>query len=172
MADPDSATLTVSVAVSDNGGASYTVTARSFTGAVGSFAIDPPKLATNVVRVGDPIQLTVVIRSDGDLNRILPPSPPREKDWQIFPAVAAGFVAGSGRVHPGAAFVYTLIPLTDEVRTNPAIPFSYFDSKKYVYADLTIPATTVSVVANGTPADSPLSLALTEGGFEPEKKLS
>ena len=35
LADPDSATLTISVAVSDNGGASYTVPATSFAGAVG-----------------------------------------------------------------------------------------------------------------------------------------
>ena len=35
LADPDSATLTVAVAVSDNGGANYTVAASSFTGAIG-----------------------------------------------------------------------------------------------------------------------------------------
>ncbi len=36
LGDPDSATLTVSVTVSENGGVSYTVPATSFTGAVGS----------------------------------------------------------------------------------------------------------------------------------------
>ncbi len=36
LADPGSATLTISVAVSDNGGASYTLPAKSFAGAVGA----------------------------------------------------------------------------------------------------------------------------------------
>ena len=37
-----------------------------FTGAIGSFAVGPPKLATNVLRVGDPVKLTVTVTNRGD----------------------------------------------------------------------------------------------------------
>jgi uncharacterized repeat protein (TIGR01451 family) len=38
----------------------------------------PPKLATNVLRVGDPVKLTVTVtnRSDGPLARLVAPPPP------------------------------------------------------------------------------------------------
>ena len=48
-----------------------------FNGAIGVFTNDPPKLATNVVRVGDPVALTVTIRGQGNLGRLIAPPPPR-----------------------------------------------------------------------------------------------
>jgi hypothetical protein len=50
-------------------------------------------------------------------------------------------------------FQYTLVPLTDEVHTTPAIPFSYFDPVRSNYVDLTIPAVQVTVNAGQIPAD-------------------
>jgi len=35
------------------------------------------------------------------------------------------------------AFTYTLVPLTDESRATPTIPFSCFDPEKREYVDLT-----------------------------------
>ena len=61
--------------------------------------------------------------------------PPRSRDWQIIAD------------HPPATG-FTLIPLTDEARETPAIPFSYFDPATAKYVDLTIPPLPVTVVGD------------------------
>ena len=43
----------------------------------------------------------------------------------MFPAERVGRPGGARM--PGVSFRYTLIPLTDAVRTTPAIPFSCFN---------------------------------------------
>ena len=55
-----------------------------FNGAIGSFTIDPPKLATNTVRVGDPVKLTVAVRGKGSLGRLLPPKRRRRTGGRFF----------------------------------------------------------------------------------------
>ena len=59
-----------------------------FAGAIGSFAVGPPKLATNVLRVGDPVKLTVTVtnRGEGPLARLVAPPPPKSREWQVFAA--------------------------------------------------------------------------------------
>ena len=109
-----------------------------FTGAIGKFTCDPLALSTNRLRVGEPAHLKVVFQSQGDLTRLVPPNPPRSPDWQIIPDNP-----------PDTG--YTLIPLTDEARETPAIPFSYFDPATAKYADLTIPPLPVTVVGEGLP---------------------
>src|ERR1035437_4821520 len=141
-----------------------------FTGVVGSYTCDPPSLTTNTMKVGEPVQLAVVIRGQKNLNRINPPLPPRADGWQIFPAVRGGIVAGAGPTNPGASFKYTLIPLTDEVRATPVIPFSCFDPAQGKYVNLTIPPLPVTVLANEMRTNAETSLMLSESASEPEPK--
>ena len=143
-----------------------------FAGAVGSYTCDLPQLATNTVRVGDPVQLNVTIRGQQNLNRLAPPPPPRVPGWQIFPAVRKGLVGEPGTPSFGAAFSYTLIPTTEELRTTPAIPFSCFDPRRGVFVDLTIHPVAITVVSNGTVASVETPFVLAESAFEPEKKLA
>jgi hypothetical protein len=110
-----------------------------FTGAIGKFRCDPPQLSTNRLRVGDPAHLKVVIHGEGGLTRLVPPNPPLSPDWQII----ADNPPDTG---------YTLIPLTDEARQTPAIPFSCFDPATAKYVDLTIPPLPVTVFEEGLPA--------------------
>jgi hypothetical protein len=114
-----------------------------FTGAMGKFFRDPPQLSTNRLRVGEPIHLKIVFHGEGDLTRFVPPAPPRSRDWQVIAdnPPATGF---------------TLIPLTDEARATPAIPFSGFDPVAGKYFDLTIPPLPVTVVGEGLPAELPV----------------
>ena len=114
-----------------------------FTGAMGKFFRDPPQLSTNRLRVGEPIHLKITFHGEGDLARFVPPAPPRSRDWQIIAdnPPATGF---------------TLIPLTDEARATPAIPFSGFDPAAGKYFDLTIPPLPVTVVGEGLPAELPV----------------
>jgi hypothetical protein len=114
-----------------------------FTGAIGKFFLDPPpQLSTNRIRVGDPVHLKLFILGEGDLTRLVPPAPPRSRDWEII----ADNPPGIG---------YTFIPLTDEPAETPVIPFSYFDPATAKYVDLTIPPLPVTVVAEGLPTELP-----------------
>jgi len=143
-----------------------------FTGAIGNFDCDPPHLATNTVPVGDPLQVTVTIRGMGDLSRLTPPPAPHEQGWQTFPPTPAGIVAATTNTGPGAVFNYTLIPLTDEVRQTPAIPFSFFDPQRMTYVDRTIPPAPVVVVASGLPTSMPSALHMVDEESKLGKKPS
>ena len=161
-----------------------------FTGAIGTFAVGPPKLATNVLRVGDPVKLSVIVtnRGDGPLARLVAPPPPQAREWQIFaatdfapaqpvpqpqpaPPVRPGALAPPEPVQGMVTFNYTLIPLTDAAHATPPIPFSCFDPKTGSYADLTIPSVPVTVRPGAAPADiTPLTQPAWPTG-EPEKEL-
>jgi hypothetical protein len=114
--------------------------APGFTGAMGRFLCDPPQLATNRLRVGEPAHLKLTFHGVGDMTRFVPPAPPPSRDWQIIAdnPPATGF---------------TLIPLTDEVSKTPVIPFSCFDPATAEYVDLTIPGLPVTVAGEGLPME-------------------
>jgi len=114
-----------------------------FTGAIGKFFRDPPHLSTNRLPVGEPLQLKLAFHGEGDLTRFVPPAAPRSRDWQII-------------ADPPPATSFTLIPLTDETRATPAIPFSCFDPGTGKYVDLTIPPQPVMVVGEGLPVELPV----------------
>ena len=128
-----------------------------FTGAIGKFFRDPPRLSTNRLPVGEPLQLQLAFHGEGDLTRFVPPAPPRSRDWQII-------------ADPPPATSFTLIPLTDETRATPAIPFSYFDPGTAKYVDLTIPPQPVTVMGEGLPVELPVFNE--EGKPEAPVKLS
>ena len=113
-----------------------------FTGSIGKFFFDPPQLATNRLRVGEPVQLKITFHGAGDLARLVPPAAPRSRNWQII-------------ADPPPATSFTLIPQTDEATHTPAIPFSYFDPETAKYVDLTIPPLPVTVVGEGLPVQLP-----------------
>jgi hypothetical protein len=113
-----------------------------FTGSIGKFIADQPRLSTNRIRVGQPVDLKVAFHGEGDLTRFVPPEAPLVRDWQIV----ADDPPGSG---------FTLIPLTDEAQETPAIPFSAFDPASGKYVDLTIPSLPVTVTGESLPVEMP-----------------
>lgn len=141
-----------------------------FTGLIGSYLSDPPSLVTNRLKVGEPVQLTVVIRGEKYLNRITAPRPPRVPGWQIFPAARGAIIAGTGTNLPGASFKYTLIPLTDQLRATPTIPFSCFDPAHGQYVNLAIPSMPVTVTPDVTLTNDAAALMLGDRSAELEKK--
>ena len=123
-----------------------------FTGAIGRFQLDPPRVSATPLRAGDPVTLTVVLRGEGNFSRIVAPKLARATGWQIFtPSVGAGQASLPGQ--PGAAtFNYSLIPLSSTVKATPAIPFSYFDPATRRYVDLAIPPVPVQVTGGDVAA--------------------
>ena len=130
-----------------------------FTGAIGHFATDPPILPTNVLSLGDPVKLTVIVRGDNPLVRLVPPPPVRVENWQVLaaapdptPPPASGPAASPLPVC--GLFSYTLVPLTAEPRATPAIPFSYFDPDRRAYVDQTIAPIPVTIRVGSGEADT------------------
>jgi hypothetical protein len=128
-----------------------------FTGAVGQFKLDPPGLSANVVRAGEPLTLTITIRSPGEIGRVTPPPPPVAQGWQSFPPVAGNPPTDPPQPRDFESFNYTLIPASSEFKSTPAIPFSYFDPQQKAYVDLTIPSLPITVdPAPANEAQAPL----------------
>ncbi len=110
-----------------------------FTGSIGQFVSDGPRLSATQMHVGEPVHLQLVVHGMGDLNRLSPPRTPVSRDWQII----ADEPPNSG---------FTLIPLADDISTTPEIPYSYFDPETGRYEDLTIAPIPVTVTGEGLPA--------------------
>ena len=107
-----------------------------FSGAIGKFELTPPQLATNRVRVGEAVKLFVTFQTEGEIKRINAPPPPAVTNWQIFPPVAEGgptLTATAAGLVSAVTYSYTLIPLTNDMKATPAIPFSYFDPVRKTY---------------------------------------
>ncbi|MEI8291132.1 MAG: BatD family protein [Verrucomicrobiota bacterium] len=113
-----------------------------FTGGIGKFTCGPPQLSTNRVCVGEPLLLKVTLHGENAAVKLNPPFPPQLKDWEIIPEHQSGIG-------------FTLIPLTDELRATPAIPFSCFDPETGEYVDLTIPPVPVTIISGGLSAALP-----------------
>ncbi len=109
-----------------------------FTGAMGRFYADPPTLGTNRIHTGQPVHLQLGFHGYNEFARLVPPQPPASSDWQI--------VADEP---PSVGF--TLVPLTDTVKSTPAIPFCSFDPETGRYCDLTIPPIPVEVSGPSLP---------------------
>ena len=122
-----------------------------FTGAVGNYRIDSPRLSTAEVLAGQPLTLVFNVRSDGNLGRITPPKFPDSTDWQGFqPATEDSLPLIYLQQRGFLTFSYTLIPVKEGLTETPAIPFSCFDPEKKTYLDLTIPPLPISVKHNPT----------------------
>jgi hypothetical protein len=143
-----------------------------FTGAVGNFSVDPPKLSTNFVQVGEPVRLSVIVRSAGDsgnLTRLVPPPAPKLDEWQVLAATPEGLPPQIIEAQGFTGFHFTLVPLSEKASATPSIPFSYFDPSRAVYADLTIPSVPITVSTGAAPADLQVLLEPTPAPEEEEK---
>jgi len=142
-----------------------------FTGAVGVFKLDPPTLSTNTIRVGEPVTLTVTVRGEGNLPRLVPPPLPRLRDWQIFAGrpdnAPPQLIAARGF----ATFQFTLIPNSDTLKQTPVIPFSFFNPDTGTYADLSLPARPISIRPGTAPPDAAALVERTGGSPDEEERL-
>lgn len=142
-----------------------------FTGAVGIYSVDPPELSTNSVTVGEPVRLSVKVRGDGNLARLVPPQPPQQEAWQVFAAPLESIPPQIVQAQGFVTLHYTLIPISDRAKSTPAIPFSSFDPDLAAYQDLTIPALPISVARGAaTPADLRAVVQAAKLDAEPEKE--
>ena len=141
-------------------------TAKGFTGFIGKLTVDRPQISTNSLRIGEVVTLRVTFRSEGSFARFTPPPAPRVAGWQVFPptpAEPAPLAMPMRMPNNAVAFAYAMIPMSDEVRQTPAIPFRFFDPEKAAYVDATIQPVDVTVSAGDLAADwKPVSLTANE----------
>ncbi|HLH55113.1 MAG TPA: hypothetical protein VKY92_16015, partial [Verrucomicrobiae bacterium] len=105
-----------------------------------------PELSTNIVEAGQPVKLRIRVRGEGNLSRLVPPPPPPQRDWQVFQAVSDNTPPQIVQAQASIAFEYTMIPLSENVRSTPALPFCVFNPERGAYEDLSIPPVALSVL--------------------------
>jgi hypothetical protein len=126
-----------------------------FTGAIGTFAVGEPELAATILRVGEPVKLSVRVRGDGNSNlgRLVAPPPPKVLDWQVLAAPPDPTPPQIMRAQNFVTLSYTMIPLTENTSGTPGIPFCCFDPESGRYTDLTIKSLPVKVQPGASAAD-------------------
>lgn len=146
-----------------------------FTGAIGTFTLEPPRLSTNVVRAGEPVTLTVTVRGQGNIGRLVPPKLAPMREWQVFPPSSDPTPTYVIQQRGSCSFAYTLIPLSDRIKATPAIPFSYFDPQKAAYVNLTIPPVPLTVKpalgAGSVATPLPSSFTVSDDSQERDREL-
>jgi hypothetical protein len=146
-----------------------------FTGAIGKFSGQPPRLSADVVRVGEMVKVFATFESDGETKRLLAPAPPAVTNWQMFPPLAEGppvmTPVERGGFSAAVTFSYTMIPLTNSMTATPAIPFSYFDPELKKYVDLTIPSLPLTVRSGLATAEAQAIAQAAAASRSSDKKL-
>ena len=105
----------------------------SFAGAVGSGYSIAVQAGRSVVRLGEPIELTIKIRGDGDMSGLTLPALDADGGlsktlFTIPDETPLGEIVGDEK-----HFKVVVRPKSPKVRTIPAIAFSYFDPKLSKY---------------------------------------
>lgn len=98
-----------------------------YNGAIGEYSIISSAKPTDVP-VGDPVTLTMLVRGKGSLDRLTAPRLDQvesiTRDFEVSSDIPAGQVEGDRK-----QFAITIRPLREDVKSIPAIPFSYFNPK-------------------------------------------
>lgn len=129
-----------------------------FNGAVGKFSLNVRPDST-IVRVGDPIALTIEITGDGPLDTLAGPilgaQPKLAADFRIPSETLTGRTVGGRRI-----FTQTIRAKRADVTKIPPIEFPYFNPEKGEYAVARSKAVPISVRASDTAtADELLDLS-------------
>lgn len=102
-----------------------------FTGSVGEFEI-AADAEPEVVHVGDPIQLLLRVRGNGEMDFLHAPPiwkvDDLTRDFQVSQDPVPGIVRGDSKV-----FVVTIRPKHTDIKAIPALPFSFFNPNTAAY---------------------------------------
>lgn len=118
---------------------------ESFNGAVGRFALQT-RAEPRQVQVGDPITLQLVIRGDGNFDRVMMPTLPVDDSLRLFGDPVRKQTDGA------VVFEQVLSPRSADTTEIPSVAFSFFDTHRGQYRTVEsapIPIT-VKAVSNST----------------------
>ena len=129
-----------------------------FTGAVGRFDISA-EVDTTTGQVNEPVQLTVQVLGEGNIEALPPPAMPTFVDWRVIaapPAADSQLVAG--RLTGRRTHEFVLLPEKAGAVTIPGIGYTYFDPDREQYVQAATEPIVISVTDAGgqlPPAPSP-----------------
>lgn len=124
-----------------------------FSGAVGHFSMDATAEADHV-RVGEPIELRMVVRGDGNLDRVSMAGLPESAELKTYPPSAT-------RQDDTKTFVQAVIPQRAGATQIPPVEMSYFDPDAARYVTLRSSAIPIDIKPGQ-------ALAATSSGATPD----
>jgi len=86
--------------------------------------------------------------------------------------VNRGYVGANRGTNAGIVLAYTFIPLSDELRATPQIPFSSFDPNLGKFVDQSIPAVPITVLPDPDYTNSLAAIESSNGDKSPPRKLT
>lgn len=108
-----------------------------FSGGVGAFSISA-SMAKTTVKTGDPVEIKVVVRGNGNLKTIKAPKVVFPRDFEVYDTKTADSFTFTDKGYSGyVVFTYTAIPKNQGKYTIPAIAFTYFDLQSESYKTIT-----------------------------------
>lgn len=127
-----------------------------FTGAVGRFNVSA-HVDTASTRVGEPIELEVIVSGEGNIETLPVPDWPDFDGWRVVEApVTTETQVVDGRVVGSRTHGIALVPERSGDLSIPAIGYHHFDPEKGEYVEATTSLISVSVTrTDGLPAELP-----------------
>ena len=127
-----------------------------FTGAVGRFNVSAHVDAAST-RVGEPIELEVIVSGEGNIETLPVPDWPDFDGWRVVEApVTTETQVVDGRVVGSRTHGIALVPERSGDLSIPAIGYHHFDPEKGEYVEATTSLISVSVTrTDGLPAELP-----------------
>lgn len=119
---------------------------ESFSGAIGDFAIEVGADAEQAQQ-GEPIMLSLVLKGQGNFERINGPAFPESPDWRHYDPETKFEAADALGLSGSKRFDYVFIPQRAGTLQLPATRFSYFDPEQQEYVELTAPPIPIQVAA-------------------------
>jgi hypothetical protein len=115
-----------------------------FNGAVGNYTMTFSAGPTNVA-VGDPITVKVQISGHGNLDAVNIPEQPAWRDFKTYPPTTRVETHDQLGVQGTKFFEQIIVPQNSDIKTLPALSFSYFDPDQKAYRILSQPAVALMV---------------------------
>ncbi|MBM4053845.1 MAG: protein BatD [Planctomycetes bacterium] len=135
---------------------------KEFKGAVGNFNMEA-SVKTSRVKVGDPITLSVSVYGDGNIQTINEPELiiNNKDDFKIYPAESTTQITNREEVIRGRkVFSKVIEPQKTELKSIPAIVFSYFDPRENRYE--TITKEPIPITVESWEQEIPIQLTLSQ----------
>ncbi len=133
---------------------------REFNGAVGTFDMEV-SVKTQHVKVGDPITLSMSVYGEGNIQTINEPllALNNEKDFKLYPAESNTQITNQEELIRGRkVFSKVIEPQKADLKSTPAIVFSFFDPRAGQYR--TITKEPIPIVVETGEQEMPIQLIL------------
>ena len=133
---------------------------KEFNGAVGAYNMDV-SMKTQQVKVGDPITLSMSVYGEGNIQTINEPllALNNEKDFKLYPAESNTQITNREELIRGRkVFSKVIEPQKKDLKSIPAIVFSFFDPRAGQYR--TITKGPIPIVVEAGEQEMPIQLTL------------